>query len=61
MKTTINNVPIPCKPCGILVRGTEQVINRDKQLVTECTWRCYRCGGFLKKGITKIHPKKDDK
>lgn len=54
----IRNMPIPCGKCGTMVRGTERQIKQKDKLVTECTWRCSRCGSYLKKGITKIEETK---
>lgn len=54
MQQTIRNMPIPCAKCGTMVRGTEKQVKYTDKVVTECTWRCSRCGSYLKKGITKI-------
>jgi len=52
---TVRNIPISCPSCRISVNGRETPTRRsDGSLVMECTWRCNRCGSFLKRGITKV-------
>lgn len=47
-------MPIPCGRCGIMIRGTERQRQQNNKIITECTWRCYKCGSFIKQGITKM-------
>lgn len=53
----IRNIPIGCPRCGTSVRGKERPSTRGDKIVTECQWRCTRCGTFIKQGITKIDEK----
>jgi uncharacterized Zn finger protein len=53
----VRNIPIGCPKCGTSVRGKENQSTRGNQIVTECQWRCSRCGTFIKHGITKIDEK----
>jgi hypothetical protein len=51
----LQNTPISCRACGQLAHGREQPVRRaDGSLVMECSWRCGRCGTYLKNGITRI-------
>ncbi len=57
MQQFIRNTPITCPKCKSSIRGQERDISRDKEVVTECTWRCYHCGIFVKHGIIKTRPR----
>lgn len=51
----LQNTPVSCRACGQTTVGREsQVRNSDGSVITECEWRCLRCGSFVKKGVTKI-------
>lgn len=51
----LQNTPVSCRACGQMTPGREfQIRNSDGTVVTECEWRCPKCGSFVKKGVTKI-------
>ena len=51
----LQNTPISCRTCGQYTAGRETPVRRnDGSLVMECSWRCQKCGTFLKTGTTKI-------
>lgn len=57
MTNTIRNTPISCPRCRGMVAGKETPRVMENKIVTECQWRCSRCGTFIKHGITKITEK----
>lgn len=51
----LQNTPITCRNCNALALGKEYPARQaDGSLLSECHWRCSKCGTFLKRGFTKI-------
>lgn len=50
----IRNIPIACPRCNTQCKGQEREVKQSKKIVTECNWRCFNCGTFIKHGITNV-------
>jgi uncharacterized Zn finger protein len=59
MQNIIRNIPIGCPRCGTSVKGQERQTVREGKIYTECNWRCFKCGTYIKHGITKIDEKQN--
>lgn len=54
----VRNVPVSCPRCRNTVPGKESTKQLSDKIITECQWRCSRCGTYIKHGITKIEETK---